>query len=247
MGTPACQNNLCFPEHLMGATEWRVLDKKELDWLNSIAVCSSYDPGQYIFYEDDECDGIHFVCKGLIGVRKIDASGDSVLIRLAEEGDPLGYWPFLAEERHYSTAEVLQPTQVCFIKSEYLRQVFERNHALSLEFLRRASHDLGEAHERFHQTVTLNLRARLAHFLLLMKKRYGRVTEDGTLLIELPISRRDMAEMIGVRSESLSRTIRQMTDDGVLTFSGHRVWLDTADRLIGELEPHLNRQFPLNK
>lgn len=237
MGTPACSDSLCFPEHLLDATEWRVLGQKELDWLNSIAVCSSHDPGQYIFYEDDECDGIHFVCKGLIGVRKIDVDGDSVLIRLAEEGDPLGYWPFLAEVRHHCTAEVLQPARVCFIKSEYLRQVFDRNPALSFEFLRRASRDLGEARERFHQAVTLNLRARLAHFLLLMKKRYGRVTEEGTLLIELPISRRDMAEMIGVRTESLSRTIRQMTDDGILTFSGHRVWVDTADLLIGELEP----------
>jgi predicted transcriptional regulator len=73
-----------------------------------------------------------------------------------------------------------------------------------------------------------------------MKKRYGQVTDEGKLLIELPISRRDMAEMIGVRSESLSRTIRQMTDEGILTFSGRRVWIDTADLLINELEPWLD-------
>lgn len=213
------------------------MGKAELDWLNSVAICSSYQPGQYIFYEGDKCDGIHFICHGLVGVRKIDAEGGSVLIRLAEEGDPLGYGPLIAEKDHYCTAEALQPTSVCFLRAEYLMELFHHNPALSFEFLRRASRDLGEARERFHQAVSMNLRLRLAHYLLLMKKRYGHITDDGKLLIELPISRRDMAEMIGVRSESLSRTIRQLTDQGILTFSGRRVWINTADQLINELGP----------
>ncbi|VAW18345.1 hypothetical protein MNBD_ALPHA12-810 [hydrothermal vent metagenome] len=236
MGFMACGNKRCFPDHLVAATEWRVLDRKELDWLGSIAVCNTYEPGQCLFYEGDECKGIHFVCQGLVGVRRLGVNGDSVLIRLAKQGDPLAFWTFLTGNCHKSSAEVLQPTRACFLNSSCLREVFDRNPALSHEFLRRASRDLGEAQERFHQTVTLDLRSRLAHFLLAMKKRYGRVTDEGKLLIELPISRRDMAEMIGVRTESLSRTIRKMTDDGVLTFSGHRVWLNDVDLLASEIE-----------
>ncbi|MFV2033601.1 MAG: Crp/Fnr family transcriptional regulator [Halocynthiibacter sp.] len=227
----------------MNAPEWQVLDEAELGWLGSVALSSSYESGQYIFYEGDKCDGIHFVCRGLIGVRKINADGDSVLMHMAEQGDPLGYRPFLDEKAYYSTAEALQPSQLCFIGAKYLRDIFHRSPDFSFEFLRRASRDLGESRERFHQAVSMDLRLRLAHFLLLMKERYGHVTHEGKLLIELPISRRDMAEMIGVRSESLSRTIRQMTDEGVLTFSGHRVWIDTADLLISEIRPGLD-QYP---
>ncbi len=237
----ACGNERCFPDHLVSGTEWRVLDRKELDWLASVAICNSYEPGQCIFHEGDECNGIHFVCHGLVGVRRTGINGDSVLIRLAKQGDPLGFWTFLTGKCHKSSAEVLQPSRACFLNSSCLHEVFERNPALSLEFLRRASSDLGEAQERFEQTVTMDLRARLAHFLLTMKKRYGHMTDEGKLLIELPISRRDMAEMIGVRTESLSRTIRKMTDDGVLKFSGHRVWLDGDDLLSGEIKPCLDR------
>ena len=43
------------------------------------------------------------------------------------------------------------------------------------------------------------------------------------------------SDLIGVRTESLSRIIHQMTDDGVLAFSGRHVSIDTADLLIEEL------------
>jgi CRP-like cAMP-binding protein len=237
------KSECCFSDRFPDATQWRALGKTDLEWLNNVATCSSYQPGQYIFYEGDACDGIHFIRHGLVGVRKFDADGESVLIHLAEEGDPLCYETFFADQDHYCTVEVLQPTRVCFLRARHVRELFHCHPALGFEFLRRASRDLGEARERFHQAVSMDLRLRLAHFLLQMKKRYGHITDEGKLLIELPVSRRDMAEMLGVRSESLSRMIRQLTDEGILTFSGRRVWLDTADLLIHELEPRLEQHL----
>ena len=242
MASMSCPAGRCFSDPLLRETEWRVLSENEIAWLNSSALCKLYQPGECIFHEGDESRGIYVVCEGLIGLRRHDPNGESILMRLAERGDPMGYRPFLAEEPHQTTAEVLKPSRVCFLGPAVLHELFAEKPSLAMAFLRRVSHDLGEAQERFHQTVTLNLRARLAHFLLVMKERYGRETPDGRLMIELPISRRDMAEMIGVRSESLSRTIRQMTDDGVLTFSGHRAWIDDADLLLRELGPHLERR-----
>ena len=228
-------NGRCFQRDYARGTVLRVLSGDELNWLSDRAICKTREPGHNIFHEGTECTGIHFVHEGLVGVRRSDVDGNSVLIRLAQRGDPLGYWTMLLGECHQSTAEVLQPSHTCFINASCMHEILHRNPAFAMEFLRHASRDISKAQERFCQTVTLNLRARLIHFLLLMKNRYGHVTDDGTLLIDLPISRSDMAEMIGVRTESLSRTIHQMTDDGVLEFSGRHVSIDTADLLIEEL------------
>ena len=229
----------CFPEGIRKLTEWRVLDADDIDNLNRVAVCREYRPGQLVFAEGDACKGVYFINQGLIGVRKEDMGGDSVLLRLACDGDTLGYRPFLAGEHHLAGAEVLKPSLVCFIDAanmwKYLHDVPE----FGLEFMRRASRELGQAERRFYETVTMNVRSRLAHLLLIMKERYGTMTPDGKLLIEIPISRHDMAEMIGIRSESLSRSIRQMTDDGVVNFSGHKVWIDDINRLYDELAPYL--------
>ncbi len=231
----------CFPDLVRRKKEWRVLAQEDINWLNSVAVCRRYESRAVVFLEGDACKGVYIVRDGLAAVRKAGADGEAVLIRLANAGDLMGYRPFLAGESHRATAEVVKPSNICFIKSAFLRDLLLRRPALGVQLLKRVSRDLGDAEQRFHDAVTMSLRERLAHWLLVMKEPYGTERADGKIMLDLPISRRDMAEMLGVRSESLSRTIHQMSEDGVLRFSGRRAWIDNPDELINELSPYLVR------
>jgi CRP-like cAMP-binding protein len=225
----------CFPDEFRGTDVWRVLGQDDIDWINKIAICKRHKASEILFVEGDNCSGVYLICEGLVAIRKISSDGKSVLMRLAKPGDLLGYRPFLAAEPHRATADFLKSGRACFLKSALMHELLLKQPLFGFELVKRISQDLGEAEERFNQVVTKGLRARLAHWLLLMKEPYGTTTADGKFVLELPISRRDMAEMLGVRSESLSRAIHQMTEDGVLRFSGHRAWIDEPDRLIREL------------
>ena len=231
----------CFPDPIRRKKEWRVLGQEDIDWLNSVAVCRRYEPGEFVFLEGDACQGVYLIREGLVAVRKSNVDGEAVLLRLANFGDLMGYRPFLAGEPHRATAEVQKLSNICFIKSSFLRDLLLTRPALGAQLLKQVSRDLGDAEQRFHDAVTMSLRERLAHWLLVMKEPYGTETADGKIILDLPISRHDMAEMLGVRSESLSRTIHQMSEDGVLRFSGHRAWIDNPDKLINELSPYLVR------
>lgn len=227
----------CFPENVLEHSEWRVLDPDELTQLCANALCRTYDPGETVFYEGDACAGVFFISEGLVGVRKEDPEGNSVLLHLAADGDTLGYRPFLAGDCHRASAEVLRTSRICFFDGDTMRALLHDNPDLGLEFLRRATRELGKAEVRFYEAVRLNLRTRVAHLLLLFKDRYATVQADGRVLLDLPISRQDMAAMIGVRAESLSRTIRTLADDGLIDVSGHRAWILDMDRLVAEVAP----------
>ena len=86
------------------------------------------------------------------------------------------------------------------------------------------------------ESATLPVRARFAHLLLVLKERYGVAGKGGAIVLELPLSRQDMAAMIGVRPESMSRTIRSFEDDEIALFSGRRVQIHNVQDLIDELE-----------
>jgi CRP-like cAMP-binding protein len=227
----------CFPNDILERSEWRVLGPEELAELCAKAVCRVYQPGETVFYEGDACRGVYFISEGLVGVRKEDPEGNSVLLHLAADGDTLGYRPFLAGDCHRASAEVLRASKISFFDAETIRNLLRENPELGIEFLRRATRELGIAEARFYEAVRLNLRTRVAHLLLLFKDRYATVEEDGRILLDLPISRQDMAAMIGVRAESLSRTIRNLADDGLIDVSGHRAWILDIDRLIAEVAP----------
>ena len=230
----------CFDCKVRERTEWSVLSCEELEQIEAAKNARAHLPGEVLFHEGDANRGVYCLQSGLVGVRKTDIDGNSILLRLAYPGETLGYRSFLAGEDHADSAEVLKASVVCFIDRAPIRRILEVKPALGLRFLRRAARDLGSADERILQSVTLSVRARFAHLLLVLKDRYGMASEGGEIRLELPLSRQDLAAMIGTRPETMSRTIRQMEADGIARFSGRSVVVPTLDGLLDELEPDMH-------
>jgi len=226
----------CFTCMTRGRTEWCVLEEEELEVVNQGKVCREYLPGDIIFHEGDKCRGVHCIERGLIGVRKMDANGNEILLRLSHPGDTMGYRSFLANNDHNNSAEVLEPSVICFIDGATVNSLLKLNPSLGLRFLRHAADDLNAAEEKVLHSATLPVRARFAHLLLVLKDRYGISGDNGEMDLELPLSRQDMAAMIGIRPESMSRTIRSLEDDDIARFSGRRVHVPRLKSLVEELE-----------
>ena len=226
----------CFTCQTRGKTEWCVLTDKELELVDQGKNCREYLPGESIFHEGDSCGGVHCIEKGLVGIRKMTAGGDEILLRLSHPGDTMGYRSFLAGDNHNNSAEALEPTVICSIEESTVRKLLVMNPSLGLRFLRHAAEDLNAAEEMALQSATLPVRARFAHLLLVLKDRYGTIEKSGDLTLELPLSRQDMAAMIGIRPESMSRTIRSFEDGEIALFSGRQVHVPNVDRLLDELE-----------
>lgn len=226
----------CGREMANLSSEWCALGSSDMQLVDYASLCRTIQPGELLFCEGDPCEGVYFIKSGLIGVRKEDAEGNSTLLRLAYPGDTLGYRPLLARESYRASAEVLKPGWVCFLAASTMWQLMARNPQLGTRFLQRAARSLGECQERFHETVTLSVRARFAHLLDSLKEHCALPEQnDGSpLVLELPLSRCDLACMLGVRRESLSRIIRDLERDGVAHFSGRYVRIDSDARLLEE-------------
>jgi CRP-like cAMP-binding protein len=224
----------CINTQLIKADEWCALSSVDLKIVEDSAICREYDVGDVVFNENDPCKGVYFVTSGLVGVRKAGLEGESTLLKIAYPNETLGYRPLLAGECHRATAEILKPGVICFINSATILPMIRHNPSLGLNFLQRASKDLGEAEERFHKTVTLTLRARFAHLLMLWKDRCGYESEAGKFILDLPVSRGDLAAMLGVRRESVSRVIHELEEEGVTHFTDRHVEVDNADHLLDE-------------
>jgi CRP/FNR family transcriptional regulator len=234
-GKPTSGRN-CFTCQTRGRTEWCVLTEEELKLVDKAKVSRDYLPGEVVFHEGDACRGIHCIENGLIGSRKMNAAGQEILLRLSHPGDTLGYRSLLAGDDHNNSAEAMEPSTVCFIDGGTVKKMLTANPGLGLRFLNHAAVDLRAAEEKALQSATLPVRARFAHLLLVLKDRYGGGGEDGAMVLELPLSRQDMAAMIGIRPESMSRTIRSFEDDEIARFSGRRVHVRNIDDLIEEME-----------
>lgn len=216
-------------------TEWDALTETDVKLLNANVICKAHAAGATLFMQDDPCRGLYLVESGLVAVRKLDEDGNSAVVRLAYPGDALGYRPLLAHENHRAGAEVIKDAHICFVDAKTMRALLANNPALGLSFLERTAKALGEAEERLFDVAALSVRVRLVHLLLLLRDRCGHIAADGTLVLNLPLTRRDLASMIGARPESVSRAFRDLQDDGLALASGRQIHLPQYSRLVEEL------------
>jgi len=225
----------CGVCHLVPITDWNVLSDDELTVLDTGHRPFNHATGETVFAMGDPNRGVYCVSAGTVGVRKLDAEGNSVLLHMAYPGDVLGYRSFLAEGEHRTTAEALGPCRVCLIEASTVSRLLGDNPELGIQFLKRATGELEQAHDAIIKGATLSNRARLAHLLLVMTKKHGRVADDGSRSIDLPISRRDLASMVGTRHETLSRIMGRLEEDGIASFSGRNVVVPCLDTLAAEI------------
>lgn len=226
----------CFSCPARALGEWCALDGEDLALLNRVKVANLYTAGQHIFYQGNPSLGLYCVESGTVAIRKTDAGGESVLVRLVHPGETLGYRTYFSGGVYRASAEALTDARVCFIDRSTVQALLGRVPALAQRFLLRMADDLQQAEEARLHAVTLPVRSRLAHLLLMLKDRFGEVDEAGNLAIDLPLARQDIAAMVGSRPETIARAIKSLEQDGICSFAGRKVIVPDLDQLLNEIE-----------
>lgn len=223
-------------------TEWAELNAEQLDRFGCGRRPRSFLPGEPIYHQGDAPSGVYCVSSGLIGIRKVDAEGDSVLLRLVRPGETFGFRSFLTDEPHQVSAEALKESSLCLIPSSAATQMTRECPNTTLAFFRHLARDMAETETKVLETITASGRVRFLRLLV----AFGAVEADtcqderSAQAFELPLSRQDIAAMIGVRPESMSRMIRAVQEEGLARFAGRRVEVLDPLRLetesLGEAE-----------
>ncbi len=225
----------CAVCHRRKETVWRDLGSEELDRLNSSKQSRVYEAGEVLFRQGEDCDGIYCVRDGIIGDRRIDADGNSVLVRLNYGATTLGYQEFLTKSEHRNTAEVLQDSFVCFIHKSVISHLLASDSSLGEKFLRRSIRDSQKLEDNYVRAMNASVRSRLLHVLLVLYERNGQIDPSKRHVLQIPIARTDLASLIGTGPETISRTIRKLQTDRLVEFDGRTVYIQNLDAIYDEI------------
>ena len=226
----------CFTCQTRDRQKWCRLSEEDLAALDRVKISNVYKRGQVIFYQGNPCLGVYGIEEGTVALRKTDSEGNGIIVRIAHAGQTLGYRAHFSGESYTATAETLSDARIGFIDRAGVMELLERSPNLGLGFLRRLANDLKESEDHRLQTATLPVRARVAHLLLSLKERFATADDAGHITLDLPLSRQDLAAIIGTRPETIARTIKALENDGVAAFDGRRVFIADLDALLDEIE-----------
>lgn len=216
-------------------TEWRDLSESELTRLDEIKRSSLMEPGETIFFQGDQADGIYCIQSGLVGLRYVDEYGNSALIRLCGKGTTIGYGALLSKEPYATSAEILTPSAVCFLNRSTVSDMLAKNPNIGERFLQHSIKDLSESEADYARSLTQTVRLRFLHLMMIFYERLGYFNENGDPIVESPLLRREIAELLGAQPESISRVIRSLKDDGLLQFNGKQILYSDMNKIRQEV------------
>ncbi len=228
----------CFTCQIRLQTEWCDLGESEIEKLNKSRVTNVYKSGEVLLQEDFPSHSVYCLESGLIGVRKTKANGKLISISLVSPGDVFGFHELLTDKNYCVSAKALKPSRICMIEATTVSSLLEKNPFLGLSVLKSLSTNLGAAEEKIFQNAWLPARARVAFLLNTLIDKYGNKTKCGQTEIHLPLARQDIAMMIGMSPETMSRAIFKLESDGIAIFTRRTVLIPSIRALNLEFEPN---------
>jgi CRP/FNR family transcriptional regulator len=191
------------------------MPEADLNLLAAAAVIVRKQPGQRFIDEGD--DAVHFftMSEGTARILKTLADGRQQLVSFASRGDFLG----LAVSSHYAySVEAVDPVAYCRFSRPALRALLIDFPDMEARLLDITCHELVLAQEQMLLLGRKSARERVASFLILRISRSSTETADLThgIPVSLPMTRSDIADYLGLRIETVSRTLSRMKVDGLI-------------------------------
>ncbi|MCK5286596.1 MAG: Crp/Fnr family transcriptional regulator [Thermodesulfovibrionia bacterium] len=221
-------------ETLKKSEIFSILKEQELKEINTLFEELRLKNNEYVFMEGDPCKWLYLVAKGRIKIFKNTLAGKDVILEIKSPGDIFGCVAVLDNKPFPASAQAMEPASVIRIGRQNLLKTMEAYPSLKLGTAKYFSDRLRDAHDMLKNIATERVEKRIASMLLKLSEKVG-VEENSYTKIDFPLTRQEIAEMVGTTVETCIRTMSKFQKKGVVKSSGNRI-LIKADSLKKYLE-----------
>lgn len=159
-----------------------------------------------VFEQGAPSTSFFLLLHGHLRVFKLTPDGRQVVIRFVTPGELFGIAITMGHETYPATAAAVEDSVVLVWPNAAWESLARKVPALSAVMMKTIGKRLEDSHTRVVEMSTQQVERRVAHAVLRLAGRAGRKTDEG-ILIDLPLSRQDIAEMTGTTLYTVSRLI----------------------------------------
>lgn len=219
---PGCTCELC---------ELRELFMVNLDEENMNIVCSGkvekqFLAGETIIKEGTKIKDFSYLKSGLVKLYRTDPTGKEQIITIARPMDYVSLLSVFSDKYYNYSVTALLDSVTCNLKMKDITTLISQDGKLAINMLGKMS--------RVADTIILesleirkkHLRGRVAYLLIYFARTIFFAEE-----FELPLSRKEMAEYVGMTTENVIRTLSEFRKDGILKIYGKTIQIVNMESL----------------
>lgn len=200
------------------------LSDENLDALMGIARIKEHPRGELLFSEGEKAEGFFVVLDGKVKVYKLSPEGKERILHIIHPGGTFAEAAIFGDGLYPAYAEPLQSSKLVFLPKDGFLGLLRDNSQISINMIAGLSKFLRQFANQIEDLTFKDVPSRLARYLMELSRGKKQV-------VDLPISKSQLASNLGTVSETLSRTLRKLSEDDLITVSGKTFEIHDFDRL----------------
>jgi CRP-like cAMP-binding protein len=203
------------------------LNGNGLESVNQQVRDVGFSPGDVIVHQGQPADRLFIVAVGIVKLTGVTEKGDPFLLDVLGPGEHFGSIAGFGPDRFEETVVTESELCVLTIAADRFRAILNSHSAVALRTVEVLSNRLRLAQELVRQMGGYPAESRIAYILLRLAERFG-TSWEGNTLIDVPLSREEIASMVGVTTETASRIVSKLQRKGLIV-TGRR-WVALTDQ-----------------
>lgn len=207
------------------------LSEDELKELEPYLVSGEYKKKDDIFSEGDQPEWFYIVAKGKVKITKISHDGKEIILEIISPTDIFGGVAVIKGFPYPANAVAMEDTEVLKISRRNLMRLVDRFPNLMYCIALQLGDRMKSSYDSLKNIALERVEARIAALLLKLANKIGVETKDGTM-IDMRLTKQDVADMVGTTVETSIRTFSKFKKEGLVTDNDGKLVIRDKDGLM---------------
>jgi CRP-like cAMP-binding protein len=207
------------------------LSDDELKELAPYLVMETTKKKEEIFTEGDQPEWFYIVSKGKVKITKLSHDGKEIILEIISPTDIFGGVAVLRNFPYPANAVAMEDSEILKISRKNLMRLVDRFPNLMYCIALQLGDRMKSSYDSLKNIALERVEARIAALLLKLANKIGEETKEG-LVIDMRLTKQDVADMVGTTVETSIRTFSKFKKQGLLSDTNGKIIIKDKKGLL---------------
>lgn len=217
-------------ESLKSVPIFSALPAEDLQGVSSYFHNEVFRKKDTIFAEGSEPEWFYICLSGKVKITKLSHDGKELIIEIISPGDFFGGFAVIKGFPYPANAIAMEDTSIIRISREDIAAIIEKYPAVMHSIMSNLGMRVRDFHTSLKSIALDKVESRIVSVLLKLAEKSG-VVQDGSVVIDMRLTKQDIAEMVGTTVETAIRVMSKLRKSGALTEKDGRIVLKNMEML----------------
>ena len=205
---------------------FKFLDDSSIDEMCNHKEEQFFHKGEVINHEGEKINTFKYLKSGLVKLYRRTPTGEEQVITITRPFEFVSNMSIFSEERYQYSVSALEDSVVCMVKLSFIKELFMKNGGFAMGLLSKISVINDKIIRQTLDIRQKNLVGRVAYVLLYFTREIY-----NSRVFDLPVSRKEIADYIGMSTANVIRTLSDFKHEGIIRVFGKTIEVADIEKL----------------